>query len=178
VQLGRDHPCYSTERPGATSATLPRTDLGCHRTGSHREGYLLAEPKRSPESNLHASGAPAVVLVVDDEESVRTVVSRTLRRYGYEVLEAPDALAALALLSGQHARVRLVLTDDTMPGMHGHELTNVIARVYPALPVVLMSGNQARFSHPPRDDTDELVLSKPFTITGLLAKVRQALGEE
>jgi CheY-like chemotaxis protein len=152
--------------------------LACHRRRSHREGFLLAEPERSPESNLHASGAPAVVLVVDDEDAVRTVVSRTLRRYGYEVLEAPEALAALAMLSAHHARIRLVLTDDSMPGMHGHELTSVIARVYPALPVVLMSGNRARFPHPPPDETDDLVLSKPFTITGLLAKVRQALGEE
>ena len=116
--------------------------------------------------------------MVDDEDSVRTVVSRTLRRYGYEVLEAPEALAALAQLSTHHARIRLVLTDDSMPGMHGHELTSVIARVYPTLPVVLMSGNQARGSHRAPDDADHLVLSKPFTITGLLAKVRRALGEE
>ena len=118
-----------------------------------------------PESE---STAPGVVLVVEDEAAVRMFCCTVLRRFGYEVLEAPGPMEALDTL--QHTTVGLVLTDITMPGMNGKEMVKRIdRRQQPDLKVLYMSGYIENLE-PGLD-----FLEKPFTSADLLKRVRAAL---
>jgi two-component system, cell cycle sensor histidine kinase and response regulator CckA len=115
------------------------------------------------------------ILVVEDAEAIRRMVCAMLGQQGYRCLEAADGVDALRLLDEIAAPVHLVLTDVIMPKMTGAELGRHLVRLWPDLPIVFMSGycddplvrNFERI--PP------LFLSKPFTASSLLEKVRQAL---
>jgi two-component system cell cycle sensor histidine kinase/response regulator CckA len=132
-----------------------------------------APPMAALDAHPYPAGAVGRILVVDDEDAVRRVVQRALRAYGYEVLEASDGPAALSLLAGEATRPHLVLTDERMPDMSGRELAAVIARVYPAVRVVLMSGATAEPVHPGPDVHGRL--QKPFSPSSLVAAVRLVL---
>ena len=96
----------------------------------------------SPEPE-HATGSPRGmgerVLVVEDEEDVREVVTRSLRDAGYHVLEAASGEAALHLLNGQN-RIDLLLTDVVLKGISGRELAARVTQDQPDLPVIFISG--------------------------------------
>ena len=128
----------------------------------------------SPEANPGVSGATPGILVVDDERAVRGVVVRLLRRRGYDTLEAPDAETAISILGTEAGRLRLVITDDRMPGMSGHELAAVIARIYPHLRVLMMSGIAGASGA----GTGPIVhlLPKPFSSERLLEAVTALMG--
>jgi CheY-like chemotaxis protein len=82
-----------------------------------------------------------VVLVVDDEDAVRRISSRTLRDAGFRVIDASDAKSALAWLASLGMTViGLVVSDIAMPGMTGVELAAVIEERWPGLRVLLISG--------------------------------------
>lgn len=107
------------------------------------------------------------MLVVEDEASVRHFCCTVLRRFGYQVLEAPGPIEALDTL--QHQTVGLVLTDITMPGMNGKEMVKRIDRgQQPGLKVLYMSGYSENLE-PGLD-----FLEKPFTSADLLKRVRAA----
>ena len=127
-------------------------------------------PAAAPDAQPLPSAAPAL-LVVDDDRLVRSVVVRVLRLQGYEVLEAGDAEAALTALGNYPGRVGAVLTDDRMPGMSGRELAAVVARVYPEVRIVLMSGESPHPESEPLSEAVSAVLSKPFSLRGLLETV-------
>jgi two-component system cell cycle sensor histidine kinase/response regulator CckA len=120
-----------------------------------------------PESPTPDSAA--VVLVVEDEASVRSFCCTVLRRFGYRVLEAAGPVEALDTL--QQAPVGLVLTDITMPVMNGKEMVKRIDREQqPDLKVLYMSGYSENLE--PGID----FLEKPFTSADLLKRVRAALN--
>jgi DNA-binding response OmpR family regulator len=114
-----------------------------------------------------------VVLVVEDETSVRSFCCTVLRRFGYRVLEAAGPVEALATLQSAPERVGLVLTDITMPGMNGKEMVKRIDReAQPHVKVLYMSG----YSENMEPGLD--LLEKPFTSADLLKRVRAALEKE
>ncbi|MEW6525543.1 MAG: HD domain-containing phosphohydrolase [Spirochaetota bacterium] len=78
------------------------------------------------------------VLVVDDEESIRTILSRYLSLKGYTVLTAPDGNLAIEILHSQP--VDLVLTDLMMPNVNGRELLQKMAALFPEIPKIVLSG--------------------------------------
>jgi PAS domain S-box-containing protein len=80
------------------------------------------------------------ILVVEDEDNVRAIVSRTLRDEGYDVIEARHGREALARLEEHGTAIALVLSDVVMPVMGGKELGDRLARERPDLPLVWMSG--------------------------------------
>jgi CheY-like chemotaxis protein len=80
------------------------------------------------------------VLVVEDEEGVREVVSRMLERLGFDVISAENGVAALDLLEGHNGSLSAVLLDLSMPRMGGQETLHRLRERRPELPVVLMSG--------------------------------------
>ena len=125
------------------------------------EGYIWAysEPGRGstfkvylPEVAQEAASPPKptvepgqvgrgeVVLLVEDDDAVRRMAKRALEDAGYGVVEPTYGHAALELLSGDLARVSLVLTDVVMPGMGGRVLAERAAQVRPGLPVLFTSG--------------------------------------
>ena len=83
---------------------------------------------------------PGRLLVVDDEDAVRAVVSRALEEAGYEVTQARDGWEALECLA-RNGGVDAVLTDVVMPRLGGRELVERLAVEYPRLPVIWMSGH-------------------------------------
>jgi CheY-like chemotaxis protein len=109
------------------------------------------------------------VLVVDDEPSVRTVVSRTLGRLGYRTAAAGNGDEALRMIEGNG--FDLVLTDIVMPLMGGRELLRLGRERYPQLPMLLMSGYELEAT----SDDEGPLLKKPFSAAELARAVRDAL---
>lgn len=110
-----------------------------------------------------------VILVVEDEASVRSFCCKVLRRFGYHVLEAAGPVEALDTL--RQTPVGLVLTDIMMPGMTGKDMVKRIDRErQPDLKVLYMSGYS--------DSLEPGInfLEKPFTSSDLLRCVRAALN--
>ncbi len=103
------------------------------------------------------TGAPARILVVDDEEMVRNVLARLLRLKGHEVEEAVSGPAALELL--QSRSFDLIFTDQGMPEMSGREFAAAVRRALPSIPIVLITGD-TDVGEP--DANIGVVLPKPF----------------
>jgi CheY-like chemotaxis protein len=131
-------------------------------------------PAATPRTPVDPDVSGEGVLVVDDDEWVRAVTTRSLRRAGYGVLEAGDAESALEILgdvAGSH--VSVVLTDVAMPGMSGLSLAEMIASSFPELRVVLMTGQAVEYDFGGKELP---LLRKPFTRRELLAAVAGVEG--
>jgi len=121
-------------------------------------------------------GSGEVILVVEDEESVRKLTREGLTELGYVVLEADSAAAALRVLDARND-VTLLLTDVVMPDMNGRKLSEVALQRFPNLRLLYMTGyTRNAIVHNGVLDVDVQLLSKPFTIEALALKVREALG--
>ena len=86
-----------------------------------------------------APPVPATILVVDDLDMIRRMLTRMLTLAGHLVLEAADGAEALALLRAREGAVDLVLTDVLMPRMNGTELATHVLREFTGTRVILMS---------------------------------------
>jgi two-component system, cell cycle sensor histidine kinase and response regulator CckA len=135
-----------------------------------------AQPRRSSRRVVakDVSGSE-VILVVEDDPSVRSMVQEMLERYGYTALEASDGAEALRVANLYNSPPDLLLTDLVMPELSGRELIDEL-RVDDKLPkVLLMSGytddDQLRGSR----TAEYPFIKKPFTHYELAAKVREAL---
>lgn len=120
-------------------------------------------------------GQGELVLVVDDETSVRDVVAAILNRHGYRVLVAADGAEAIALFAPRSLEVRLVITDLAMPTLDGLALVRVMRNLNPAVRILAMSGladQQERFHRQPSNCS---LLVKPFTAEALLSTVHELL---
>jgi len=116
------------------------------------------------------------ILVVDDEDSVRAIVGRTLQAEGYEVLSAREGREALRELEEIGGAVDLVVTDLVMPGMGGLQLRGELARRYPDLPLVWISGHpmEPEFTRG-TPGKNQPFLMKPVEPDALLDTVAQVL---
>jgi CheY-like chemotaxis protein len=116
------------------------------------------------------------ILVVEDEESLRSLARTCLESNGYSVLDAPDPAAALELARSHLGRIHLLLTDIVMPGIGGRELAKRLVNLQPEVKVVFMSGytNDLVDEHGILD-RDMVLLEKPFTLHALLSKVYKSL---
>jgi len=122
---------------------------------------------------------PARVLVVDDEEIVRRIVSRTLQAEGWQVLQAEDGREALDCLEREGGAVDLVVSDVVMPTVSGGGLSEALSRIYPRIPVVWMSGypRDSAFSGGSVADTQPF-LQKPVPSDVLVTTVRDLLARK
>jgi two-component system cell cycle sensor histidine kinase/response regulator CckA len=128
---------------------------------------VAAPPPIAPAIAQGGLGGPLSVLLVEDEASVRLVLSRGLERKGCRVTTAESGEAALEHLQAG-AEFDVLLSDVMMPGMDGVELVENVARLRPGMRLVLMSGYAEL---PRRREADALgvrFLSKPFTMSDLL----------
>ncbi|WP_152045047.1 response regulator [Aureimonas psammosilenae] len=120
----------------------------------------------------------ASILVAEDDDGVRLLVSRALRLEGHEVVACEDGEIALERLQEDGGAYDLVLSDIRMPSMTGIELAHAVASEWPSLPVLLMTGYAEQ-----REAAEDLariivgVIDKPFTITVIREAVAQALSE-
>ena len=125
----------------------------------------------------HQAASGPTVLLVEDEDALRTSIRRLLQAEGYSVLEAPDGASALRVLESAGSRdVALVLTDVRMRVMDGRQLAAALARVRPNLPILFMSGYTAQLMDLRLISPDLAFLAKPFRNDELVAAVRRHLG--
>ncbi len=136
----------------------------------------VAEPARGA-SSIGGSvfpGGTETILIVEDEVGVRTLASQALEAHGYRVLTAADGDEALVMC--RLNEIELVLCDVVMPGMCGRELQEELVELCPDTRLIFMSGytDDAILRHGvAQADCD--FIQKPFTISGLLRKVREVL---
>ncbi len=121
-------------------------------------------------------GAGQHILLVDDEVALAQATSQSLSRLGYRVTEVHSAREALTCFGQQPGGIDLVITDLTMPGMNGIDLTNALLGIRPELPIILASGfGGARTAHFARGPGLRAVLQKPFTLEALARATHQLL---
>nr|MBA3405486.1 PAS domain S-box protein [Gemmatimonadaceae bacterium] len=128
-----------------------------------------------PEATIR--GGTESILIVEDQESVRSAAAKFLRTLGYVVDEAGDGEMALQMLEAAGGKADLVMTDIIMPNMGGRELATRLAERYPLMKVLFMSGNSSDTvsGEPVRGAPDEYLLQKPFSLASLALAVRECL---
>jgi two-component system cell cycle sensor histidine kinase/response regulator CckA len=138
-------------------------------------GVLEPATQASPESTTEYRGQETILLV-EDEDGVRQLVSTVLKRHGFKVLEASHGGDALQITAEHSGPIHLVLTDVVMPGIGGQELAQRLKPLHPDLKVLYMSG-YADYSHLHQDLPDQEIyyLQKPFEAHALLQRVRELL---
>jgi PAS domain S-box-containing protein len=116
------------------------------------------------------------ILIVEDDNDLRSYLLDVLRGLGYRVLTAPHAQSALAVLEQKATPIHLLLTDVIMPSMNGRELGRRARQLRPSLRVLYMTGyaRNAVVHHGRLDEGVEL-LEKPITQNALAARVRTVL---
>jgi signal transduction histidine kinase len=157
---------YSEPGMGTTvKLYLPRAD-----------GHGTAETATADGPAERPAPGQATVLVVEDDASVRAFASDALRDLGYDVIEADGVPAALEQLDTR-PQIALILTDVVMPGASGRVLADAARAKRPGLPVVFMTGyTRNAIVHNGVLDAGSLLLTKPFTMAQLAAKLKQALA--
>ena len=116
----------------------------------------------------------ATVLIVDDEENVRSALRRSLRKSGYTLLFAESGAAALAVL--QQERVEVVLSDHLMPGMTGLQLLRQVRQVKPYASRIMLTGHadlETAMEAIRRGDIDRF-LTKPWDDVDLRVALEMA----
>jgi CheY-like chemotaxis protein len=116
------------------------------------------------------------ILVVDDEESLRTVVSDLLTQLGYRVLSATSGSEAVTMAAEYSGKIDLLLTDVVMDPISGPELAEELARTRPKMKVVFISGYATPALAPDGNlKPGTILVNKPFTMKILSAKLREVL---
>ncbi|NUS18188.1 MAG: response regulator [Mesorhizobium sp.] len=119
----------------------------------------------------------AKLLIVEDDESVRTLAARALERDGHNVTIATDGAQGLDMIRQARGGYDLVVSDIRMPEMDGIEMATAAAREFPTMKIMLMTGYADQ-----RERAEELngiildVVQKPFTLAEIRARVGKALN--
>ncbi len=155
---------------GRDGGTAARILLPWHSSAAASLEPAAASPRASEEPR---TGQGRCVLLVEDEAEVRALIGGQLRECGYEVLEAVDGPAALALAPAR--AVHLLVTDVGLPGgLTGREVARALRRRWPGLPVLFVTG----YAGHALDEALEpgmAVIGKPFALEALAATVRGML---
>ncbi|MBV9694669.1 MAG: response regulator, partial [Alphaproteobacteria bacterium] len=134
----------------------------------------VAEPERSVPRDVTGQDT---ILLVEDEEAVRSFAARALRMRGYNVLEASGGEEALDIVRGQKGTIDLLVTDVVMPNMDGPTLVRAVKRLRPQMAVIFMSGYAEETFRRNDEKAEELhFLPKPFGLKQLAAKVKEVLS--
>lgn len=134
-------------------------------------GRASDDPGRSPPR-----GDGERILLVEDEDTVRSVTRRLLEKLGYEVDTVSEAEEALKRFESGEAEVDLVLTDIVMPGLTGVEMAEILVRDHPGLKFLFTSGYTSKELGRDPGQPPEPFLPKPFSIEELARAVRGALS--
>jgi CheY-like chemotaxis protein/PAS domain-containing protein len=168
----------SIDRADPLAADVAEIQRAADRAATLMHSMLMAGARRPAAADTAAAGVTlATVLLAEDDERVRDLAIKVLRRNGYRVLAAASGEEALALCHAHAEPVDVLLTDVVMGGMSGPELATIVSSLQPELPVLFMSGYAA-------DLVDDLapglgtvtMLAKPFTPAALVASIGQVLA--
>ena len=134
----------------------------------------MAQAESAPARDITGQDT---VLLVEDEEAVRSFAARALRVRGYKVLEAPGGEEALELVRNHPGPIHLLITDVVMPNMDGPTLVRNLKRIRPEIAVIFMSGYaEEAFRRNDQNTADMHFLPKPFGLKQLAAKVKDVLS--
>ncbi len=150
--------------------------------GTKFKVYLPAQTETSPAGAAEQAvemprGQGQLILVVDDETSVRQITAQTLEAFGYRVVLAADGAEALAVYTTRGAEIAAVLTDMMMPVMDGPATIRVLRKLNPSLPIIAASGLLANghTGHAANLGVKHF-LPKPYSAETLLKTLRQVLA--
>jgi len=134
------------------------------------------ELKEAPVESSGPKRGNEKILLVEDENAVRSVAARVLENQGYTVIQARNGEEALELLSELGENIDLILTDVIMPEMGGPALAEKLRVHRPDLKLLYMSGySEADKLQPGLDNFAVPFLQKPFSSESLILKVREVL---
>lgn len=133
------------------------------------------EPKNEGHAVKRSLTGKETILIVDDDESVRVMIRRVLRQYGYAVIEAGQGSDALKICDAHVGTLNLLLSDIVLPDINGVEVARQISTRHPEVKVVLMSGYLDRDFGNFCLDARIPFLQKPFSPDGLGRIVRDTL---
>jgi CheY-like chemotaxis protein len=137
------------------------------------EDVKTYRPKTAPTVS---PGGSETILLVEDEEAVRTIVSKILQNKGYTVLEAHHGNEALQICQHHQGPIHLMVTDVVMPQVSGRELAERLTLLRPEIRVLFMSGYPDNaIVHHGVLGAGTAFLQKPFTLNALECKVRELL---
>jgi CheY-like chemotaxis protein len=138
-------------------------------------GRQMADTLRPFPADL-PRGRDELVLVVDDEASIRDITEQTLGAFGYHVITAADGAEALAIYAKQWKEIGVVVTDMMMPVMNGGMAVEALVRFNPAIRIIATSGIDAgeNVTKASRAGVKDFLL-KPYTAETLLKLVREVL---
>jgi two-component system, cell cycle sensor histidine kinase and response regulator CckA len=137
--------------------------------GASKESVLEAKPR----ADLTGQGT---ILLVEDEEGLRSLNARGLRSRGYSVIEASNGIEAMEALEAKNGAVDLVVSDVVMPEMDGPTLLKAMRDRNPSLKIIFVSGYaEDAFEKSLPENQQFAFLPKPFTLTQLVAAVKQTM---
>ena len=160
---------YSELGQGATfKIYLPRVEDG-----------VAAEAFAEKDKGSDLLRGSEIVLLVEDDPSVRNLAARILRGQGYTVLEAADGEVAMHIAHEPIIKeIHLLLTDVVMPRMGGKELVERFKALYPCVRILFISGyGDKAITHQALLEPGSPFLEKPFSPTDLAKKVREVLDQ-
>lgn len=158
---------YSEENLGTTfKIYLPRVD-------KPTEALLPAD---TPTELFQGNES---ILLVEDNDNIRTMVKDMLKMMGYKVTDASNGAEALSLVQATSEKIDLLLTDVIMPGMNGRNLADKLAAEKSEIKVLFMTGysDEAIFRHGILEKGQSFI-QKPFTFESLAFKLRELLDDD
>ena len=137
--------------------------------GAAREAPAEAKPR----TDLTGQGT---ILLVEDEEGLRSLNARGLRSRGYSVIEASNGVEAMEALEQENGAVDLVVSDVVMPEMDGPTLLKAMRGRNPDLKIIFVSGYaEDAFEKSLPENQQFAFLPKPFTLSQLVAAVKETM---
>jgi CheY-like chemotaxis protein len=167
-QSGGQVRIYSEESKG----TMVRLYLPRHHTN------MMFQPETISPVAIHRAVQGQTVLVVDDESTIRMLITDVLQDLDYAALEAEDGVAALQILQSD-ARIDLLVTDVGLPGgLNGRQVADAAVALRPGLKVLFITGfaENAVLSHG-HLDAGMHVLTKPFALDVLARRIKSLISE-
>lgn len=133
-------------------------------------------PEEPTGPDVPARPGYGTILLVDDERELRASIETILTRAGYTVISAASGAEAVDVAATYSGRLDLLLTDITMPGLSGREVADQVRALYPAVPVLYMSGFAQRLlTSKGTIDPEVTLIEKPFNRRDLLAAIDEVL---
>ncbi len=154
----------------------------------HGTSFRIYLPRHHPDQSTASAQETAnagprdvtgqdTILLVEDEEAVRSFAARALRMRGYNVIEASGGEEALEHVRAAKTEIHLLITDVVMPNMDGPTLVRTVKRIRPDMQVIFMSGYaEEAFRRNDEKAEDLHFLPKPFGLKQLAAKVKEVLS--
>jgi two-component system cell cycle sensor histidine kinase/response regulator CckA len=150
----------------------------------HAEPEVASEPAAAKEASAEAKPrtdltGQGTILLVEDEEGLRSLNARGLRSRGYSVIEASNGVEAMEALEEKNGAVDLVVSDVVMPEMDGPTLLKTMRGKNPDLKIIFVSGYaEDAFEKSLPENQQFAFLPKPFTLSQLVAAVKETMTPE